>query len=380
MRRHNSTNIYNFLCVYMPLLYIYKSPVPGVDWGTALVVLSAVFFLRGGRRHEGSLSIALVAVLVYSVICTFINLLIGTTNYSSLASVALRTGRFVVVMVVMMGYGYRNRFVPGKYLKLLRGLTLFVAGYAILQSLAYRLTGIKLINVIGSVNEDIALSSDAMYRPASIFLEPSNATYFMVPYLCYVLFCDPSTKRNNKKRFREAIFISLGILFTTSGLGLTVLALTWGIWLLRSAKKLNIKSIIISIAVFAFLLYNFDFNATINRITTTDEQNAVDARQVGYYLYENLSATYKMFGTGYGNYDDHIYYSSFAEILFCTGYVGLILVLILILTPLFKGQMIQKVLALSCVLLMMGGGIYTASYLCLYLPLLLYKGWNNVKI
>ena len=137
MRRHNSTNIYNFLCVYMPLLYIYKSPVPGVDWGTALVVLSAVFFLRGGRRHEGSLSIALVAVLVYSVICTFINLLIGTTNYSSLASVALRTGRFVVVMVVMMGYGYRNRFVPGKYLKLLRGLTLFVAGYAILQSLSY---------------------------------------------------------------------------------------------------------------------------------------------------------------------------------------------------------------------------------------------------
>lgn len=380
MNNLNSTNIYNFLLVYMPLLYIYKSPVPGVDWGTALVVLFAIFFYGRGRRHGGKLSKALVAVLVYSVVCTLVNLVIGTTNYSSLTSIFLRTGRFVVVMVVMMVFGYSNHFVPKKYLKLLRGLTLFVSGYAILQSLAFRLTGIKLINVIGPVTEDIALSSETMYRPPSIFLEPSHAAYFMAPYLCYVLFCNPATKKNKKRRFREAILISLGILFTTSGLGLTVLALTWGIWLVRSAKKLHIKSIIILICVFIFMLYNFDFNATINRITTNDEQNAVEARQVGYSLLEKLPLTYQLFGTGYGNYDDRFYYSSFAEIIFCTGYIGLFLVLILFLTPLLKGHMIQKALSLSCVLLMMGGGIYTASYLCLYLPLLLYKGWYKVKI
>lgn len=379
MKWLSTTNIFNFLCVYMPLLYIYKSPVPGVDWGTALVVLFSISFLKGSRKHDSGISLALLAILFYSIGCTIINIVIGTTNYSSLTSIITRLGRFVVVIVIMMGFGYSNHFVPKKYLKLLRGLTLFVAGYAMLQALVFRLAGVKLINVIGNVNGDLALTSalgeyETMYRPPSIFAEPSHASYFMVPYLCYVLFCKPSPDSMlNKKRFREALFVTLGILFTTSGQGLTVLAACWGVWLLRSSKKLNFKSIAVFVIAFIFLLYNFDFHPTINRVTTTDEMNAVDARKQGYILFEQLSETYKFFGTGFGNYDDHIYYSSFAEILFCTGYIGLFLVLLLFLRPLWKGYMFQKTLAISCILLMTGGGIYTASYLCLYLPLLLYK-------
>ena len=235
----------------MPLLYIYKSPVPGVDWGTALVVLFSFSFLKGNRKHEGGISSALLVILFYSVGCTIINIVIETINYSSLTSVITRLGRFVVVIVVMMGLGFSNHFVPEKYMKLLRGLTLFVAGYAMLQALVFRLTGVKLINVIGNVSEDFTLTSalgeyETMYRPPSIFLEPSHASYFMVPYLCYVLFCKSSSDDMiNKKRFREALFVTLGILFTTSGQGLTVLAACWGIWFLRSAKKLNFKSIVI---------------------------------------------------------------------------------------------------------------------------------------
>ena len=384
MKWLNSTNIYNFLCVYMPLLYIYRSPIPGVDWGTALVVLFSLPFLSRNRKHISGMSSTLIVLLLYSVVCTSINLVIGTTNYSSLTSIITRLGRFVVVMVVMMGFGFSNHFVPEKFLRLLRGLTLFVAGYAMLQALVFRLTGVKLINVIGNVSEDFTLTSaldeyETMYRPPSIFAEPSHASYFMVPYLCYVLFCKPSSDDMiNKKRFREAIFVSLGILVTTSGQGLTVLAACWGIWFLRSARKLNFKSIAVFFSAFVFLLYNFDFNSTINRVTTTEGLNAVEARQGGYILFEQLSETYKFIGTGFGNYDDHIYYSSFAEILFCTGYIGLFLMLLLFLQPLWKGQAFQKVLAVSCVLLMAGGGIYTASYLCLYLPLLVYKGWDKV--
>ena len=128
-----------------------------------------------------------------------------------------------------------------------------------------------------------------------------------------------------------------------------------------------------------YLLYNFDFSSTINRVTTTENMNAVEARQGGYLLFDTLSGTYKVFGTGYGNYNDSVYYSSFAEIMFCTGYIGLVLVMLLFLSPLRKGSIFQKVLAVSCVLLMSGGGIYTASYLCLYIPLLVYKNWDIVK-
>ena len=87
MKWLNSTNIYNFLCVYMPLLYIYKSPVPGVDWGTALVVLCALSFLSGQRQRGSGMSSALIVILVYSVLCTIVNFTVGTTNYSSDTSI-----------------------------------------------------------------------------------------------------------------------------------------------------------------------------------------------------------------------------------------------------------------------------------------------------
>lgn len=385
MKWLTSTNIFNFLCVYMPLLYIYKSPVPGVDWGTALVVLCAFSFLSGQRQRGSGMSPALIAILVYTILCTLTNFMVGTTNYSDSTSVMTRTGRFVVVLVVMMGGGYSSKFEPEKYLGLLRGLSLFVAGYAMLQALVFRITGVKLINVLGGVNGDFALTSalgeyETMYRPPSIFIEPSHACYFLVPYLCYVLFSlNSKDQLVNKMRFREALFLSLGMIITTSGQGLTVLAVCWGLWFLRSVRKFNLSSLFVFAVIFIFLLSHFDFNSTIDRVTTTDSMNAIDARKGGYLLFDTLPDVYKYFGTGYGNYDDSVYYSSFAEIMFCTGYIGLVLVLLLFLAPLRKGVLLQKVLALSSIVLMSGGGIYTASYLCLYLPLLVYNGWNNVN-
>ena len=224
MKWLTSTNIFNFLCVYMPLLYIYKSPVPGVDWGTALVVLCAFSFLSGQRQRGSGMSPALIAILVYTILCTLTNFMVGTTNYSDSTSVMTRTGRFVVVLVVMMGGGYSSKFEPEKYLGLLRGLSLFVAGYAMLQALVFRITGVKLINVLGGVNGDFALTSalgkyETTYRPPSIFFEPSHACYFLVPYLCYVLFSlNSKDQLVNKMRFREALFLSLGMIITTSGI------------------------------------------------------------------------------------------------------------------------------------------------------------------
>lgn len=377
--------IYNFLCVYMPLLYIYKSPVPGVDWGTALVVIFAISMMSGKRQNNNAMPLALACLLIYTVVCTILNVSIGTKEYSAFGSIVTRTGRFVVVMIVMMGAGYSRSFVPERYLKLLRGLSLFVAAYALLQALVFRVTGMKLINVIGSVNGDLALSSalgeyETMYRPPSIFIEPSHACYFLIPYLCYILFKAPSSDdKVNKAQFREALFVSLAMIITTSGQGLTVLAAVWGIWFILSAKHLDAKRIALFAVIFVFLLYNFDFASTINRVTTTENMNAVEARQGGYLLLNQLSDMQRYFGTGYGNYDDTVYYSSFAEVMFCLGYVGLILVILLFLKPVLKGQMFQKVLAISCVLLMSGGGIFTASYLCLYLPLLCYDRWDSIQ-
>ncbi len=169
----------------------------------------------------------------------------------------------------------------------------------------------------------------------------------------------------------SAMIITLGIVVSTSGQGLFIIAICWGIWGLRQMRSQRITGLLIILICSFLFLRSYDLNYTISRITTNEELNAVDARSGGYELVKELPGNSIVFGTGYGNYVESIYYSSFAEILFCTGIVGLLIVLLFYLSLFIKGSLFQKVLVISSLVLMAGGGIFTPTYLCFYLPMLL---------
>lgn len=70
-------------------------------------------------------------------------------------------------------------------------------------------------------------SKGAMYRPSGIFLEPSHMTLYTFPVLSILLL----DRKFNKKYLWKAILISLGVVFTTSGMGIVIVAALWGIYL-----------------------------------------------------------------------------------------------------------------------------------------------------
>ena len=143
------------------------------------------------------------------------------------------------------------------------------------------------------------------------------------------------------------VVVSAGILVTTSGQGLFILALCWGIWCLRGIKTRDFKKLVGFLIVLIVLLSSYDFDRTIGRIITQDELNAIDARSGGYLMISQLDESQLLFGVGYGNYDEEYYYSSFAEIIFCLGYFGLALVVLMYLVAFFRGRTYQKILVLS---------------------------------
>ena len=377
---------YALLTVFLPVLAVYASPIPGFDLGTFIVLIFGLVCVTfANKTSKVKMPIALLLVLVYTAF-SMVMAVVDTSgySYSSTTSIILRTVRFIFMLVIMMGIGAPSYFDYELIEKYLRRLTLFVSVYAIIQLVFFDFTGLKLINVIGPTKVGVGFESqlgeyEVTYRPPSIFLEPSSVIYYILPYLSIALFASFSGnkfgERNKKQDFIDAVIITIGSLCTTSGQGIVAVTLVWSLWIVVSIfKKGYRKNLLISpivIGVVLLLYFNGTFDFTLARIgIESDSMNAVDARVIGYTAFEQLSDLRKIVGTGYGNYREDIYYSSFADILFCTGYVGLILVLAMYIYLFIKGHTFQKILIVASFVIMLGGGIYTATYLCLYLPML----------
>lgn len=114
---------------------------------------------------------------------------------------------------------------------------------------------------------------------------------------------------------------------------------------------------------------------TLGRIFVEDPNamSAIDARSGGYDVFNTLSLFRKIVGMGFGNLPDNMYFSSIADILFTLGIIGLIIVLVLYLKLFIQGKLFQKMLCVVSMILMFGGGLFTATYLLFYLSFIAYR-------
>jgi hypothetical protein len=379
---------FTLLVVMMPFLSMYTA-VAGIDLDTILFLITIPFLVSQmiNSRDKIRTSTPLLILIFYVAIITTINLLVGTTHYSSQSSIILRTGRYCLLMFTVLVLGLNDVFDYGYAIKALRTVTLLAVAYIFIQLAVYFATGFILPNSIGG-----ALSTNiygtTFPRLESFANEPAEFVYYTAIYLTYCMF---NTKQLSRKKTIEVLFISAGILISTSGQGLLVLVILWGIMFARKLVKKESRQskafFILTLPIIAIALFGLSnselVNYTIDRvINPASSYTAVNARSTGYQALELLPTKKLIFGVGFGNYIDYggYYYSSFAEIIFCTGIVGLILVLAVYFPIFFKGDLVKKVLVIISIALMLGGGIYTANYLCIYLSLMLYGIYTDQKL
>lgn len=379
--RITSKKVYAFLITFLPMLAVYISPIPGMDLGTFVVLFYGVYcFFRKPRFWN---SPSFLVLILYTLLITVLNLISATKMYSDTFTVVMRVMRFVIMLIIMIEMGYSNDGDETELFQYLRFFSVFVAVYAILQLLFFQITGLKLINVFGSTKQGVQFNSElgkyeAAYRPPSVFLEPSSVTYYIIPYICMALFLDFDSKKEKQRNFFYALIITFGVICTTSGQGVIALAVIWALWLLKELFRGHFGKIFIIVSIVAGVIWLTSgsiLEFTFGRITETEGLSAVEAREIGYKTLKDLDTFHMFFGNGYGNYIESIYYSSIADILFCTGYVGLVLVGIFYISIFFRKSLCQKVMVIATVILMLYGGVYTATYLCLYIPFLV----MNVK-
>ena len=143
---------------------------------------------------------------------------------------------FMVVMCLLLEYGCLNIRYIFKYASyvcilatavlVVQYICFYILGFhlcvvpidALLPESSHWIAGAQtgLINIRGA--------SNGFYRPSAFFLEPSHLFIYSFPVLCVWLF----SKGMTKFRFRTALIITLGVILSTSGMGIVCCL---GIWM-----------------------------------------------------------------------------------------------------------------------------------------------------
>ena len=366
--------IYAWCIALLPILSSFNSFIPNVDIGTLLLVIFGCYGVI--RFHTLVINRSIFVLQTYVMLVTVLNLIMSTELYSSETSVLMRMMRFIILITITVNIGGYFFFDRKVFIDIYRRIVIVTSLYAIIQFLAYNFFGRILPNISGKMvwtaTEAGTMSS---YRPASFFGEPSNYAYYVVPFLCVLLFCSEYQVKN---RIIDIVIVVLGLICTASSQGIICIGVIAVYFIIKQFRQgINSKTILLILLTTLFLyvfLTNERVLFSLNRLSSEHSYSAVDARIGGYYAFLNLGIVQKIFGTGFGNYIQMVYYSSIADILFCTGIIGLIIVVGVYINAFVKGFAYQRAIIVSSLVLMLGGGIYTASLLCLYWSLMLNFG------
>lgn len=178
----------------------------------------------------------------------------------------------------------------------------------------------------------------AMYRPSAFFLEPSHLFLYTFPVLGLYLLLPNMTA----KRLRCAILLTIGILLSTSGMGIVVAIGFWGLYLtlywdkrrhnmfslnaMFSARTLFIVIALVLVLVFLYLSIPV-FHSSVSRIFVNDSgSTAIEGRVRRAIKYiQEIDGFAMLFGSANGVSGLDFNRAGFFATYIKTGLIGVVL-------------------------------------------------------
>lgn len=372
--------LFTTLVVLLPIITVYVSPIKGVDLGTFIFVIFS-FFLIFNRNTKLKIRKPIILYLVYVILSTSISTMLQGELTGII--IILRTGKFIYLIFVIILLGHEGYFDIYYGLKILRTVTLFAVVYIIIQTITYKIFGALLPSGLMSMvtsesylNNDYYTLAKVLYRPSSFFIEPAYFVQYSFVYLCYSIFGTDNEKVIYK--WKEAFFISLGLILSGSGQGILIGLFIWIIWSFKvlfttkikfDKKIITVIILLICVIAMPFLLQTEMLSKPLERVFTDNVVgggNAFLARIEGYQYFYVLPNIYKIIGMGYGNVPDYVYLNSAAYTLYTSGMLGGILVLYIFVDAFRKTKNYKKALIIVYFVMIFGAGTFTAAFICYY--------------
>lgn len=228
---------------------------------------------------------------------------------------------------------------------------------------------------------------DGLFRPSAFFIEPAHYSQFCLIGLV------ASLARSEQLLNKKAIIITVGIILTTSGIGIVSSLMLWALKMIITEKGITNKVIIrclmglllLMCLVVVLFLVSSSFKMAVIRIVVASNghHSAIGGRLSSIALLGDLSTTELLFGMGYHNIPTYgiaeiqYYMTGIVQLLYCQGIIGTSIFGICYIWMMIKAFRKKSMLPLYALILYIPFLIGTANLgilsLVQYFPLLYYE-------
>lgn len=378
-KKFSVSKLYTWALVLLPLVSIYGISEINLDFGTLALLLLLPFVIneQGKIVLEKRIVFPWLLYAIYIVISLYFPTIFGKETYLTNGSMYVRAFKnilyiFILILSTSRGIINKDYFVQ-IYLKITKICTYYIFIQAALYyTIRFNLPGyINIMLVAEGYGERLDVTSFSLFRPTSLFYEPAHFFEYVVIGVIIYLFRYKETPKND---IFNAIFLALGIVLSTSGMGILTIAGIFGFWLLqqlsrtkfiRVRKEIFFLTVIGLIAVAFFLQSGFGQSVLSRLFDTGTNYSALDGRTEIYERIFSFDTGRVLLGSGYGNVLEHYFYPSWAFSLWCLGIMGSSVIVILYLLAYFQSRVtIAKIIVLVNFMLCFVSTLFMGKIYC----------------
>lgn len=372
-------SIYSLFVAMMPVFASYASGIPGLNLSDLILIFFTgyAWLLRLRSKNNFLVSMRLLYVGIFFILV--FNLTAYFNPSTPAIDITIRTIRYVFYMFCFL-YTSRKLIDTELLRKYVKTVAMLATAFIILQFVLYKLGNYVLPGYIRQLNLYIEQYSELdydfiykqqMYRPTSFFLEPAHYARYVVIGLIMVLF-NPNSKR---KEFFMAIFLSVGVLISTSSQGYLLVFVVWAMYALlyiRNISSIWVKNVVKVILVVSPILFIAILNTPMVKDTLSRtlsggvdvETSAIGARLGGFLIVKELSAFELLFGHGFGSVPEGAWLSSALYWIYGSGLFVFLIFVAFLLYALKRLKGSQKVILLCYFLLFFTDDSFY-NYMCI---------------
>ena len=347
----------NFGCIIAlifalsPFLQLYTVPGIGTNMEFSLVFslggLYAIYYFLKKPKNK---SIALVVPIMTCMFmyCNFNLLLIPDRHIYNLWGTSFIGIFFNFLILAICVIDFKNENTRHKYFEYVVKISVFMSVVVAFQALIYYTTGSTitpdrtfLLPFKAFFTNGAKLTQETglwvfgpLYRPSAFFLEPAHFSQYCSIGLAYSLW------KSKKLLNWASIAITIGIIITTSGLGLLCIILMWGTKLFINGDSLTRKrisrlvgvSLLITVISGGLFVFSDSFQRSVLRIINASDgfNSAIMGRLWSVAYLENFTETELLFGMGYKNIPTYyingtlayVYMTGIVQLFYCEGILG----------------------------------------------------------
>lgn len=370
-----------------PWLSIYGTFLPGISIGDFLLLIISGYSVLGVKRKQ---NLVVNKGLLYFDIYALFALLLALTFYGDVVTnsygIFTRFSKFSLFLFTI--YYVSPRWVVwNEFVKALKMFTFFAGIVIVIQYIVFFTQGVYLQFKIPFIpycndlanNMQFEATMRYAFRPSSLFLEPAHYTVFTIQYLI-ILVGQENIKRLNFYEFGIlTLFLLLSVSSTAFILSVAVSSILFVRLIMSDISfgrkvRLLFYLVVLVFLVSVTLMNSETLRFSVERLMTTDEirESSVWGRLFrGEESMIQLSGLQAFFGVGFGNTDQ--YMNSIYYIMYCTGYIGLLILVFFFIVQFFQAGLHGKSMIIVLVALCFSSPIIITGIMISYCVIMSHK-------